>query len=719
MVAKMVLPLLGGTPGVWNTCMVFFQAALLAGYGYTHATAAWLGVRRQAAIHVGLLLLPLLTLPIAVPIGWSPPLKENPVPWLLTLLLMSVGLPFFMISASAPLLQKWFASTGHLAAKDPYFLYGASNLGSVGALLSYPLLVEPNLRLADQSWVWSVGYGLMVVLILGCAVMLWRSPMVDAENLSPGAFHDLQRTSSIANDVSNLTFSRRMRWAILAFAPSSLMLGLTTYITTDIAAVPLLWVIPLAIYLLTFILVFARKPILPHRLMMRVFPILISPMVILMMSNTPGPMWLLLPLHLLVFFVASMICHGELVKDRPSTQHLTEFYLWMAMGGVLGGLFNALLAPVIFNTVAEYPLAIVLACLLRPSTKPYPQKPFNRWFDIGLPLLLGMLVVGLGLGLKASGIESVWLWLSLMLGLPVVICFSFRDRPIRFGLGIGAIILANMFFSSMQERVLFTERSFFGVYRVKVDHDEKYRSLVHGTTLHGMQSLDPTRSKEPLTYYYSTGPIGQVFVTFNGELAKPHVAIIGLGAGSLACYGQPGQHWTFYEIDPAIEQIAQRYFTFLRDCAPKISVVLGDARLSLAKAPDRYYGLIVLDAFSSDSIPVHLLTREALGLYLAKLADSGVLAFHISNRSLNLEPLLGNLAQSVGLAGLSQDDLNVSETEAKSGKAASQWVVMGRQKEDLAKLAQDPRWKLLPGRLGENVWTDDFSNIISVVKWQR
>lgn len=354
---------MGGTPGVWNTCMVFFQASLLAGYIYAHAATAWLGVRRQAALHVGLLLLPLSTLPIAVSIGWSPPVEENPIPWLLALLLVSVGLPFFVISASAPMLQKWFASTGHPAAKDPYFLYRASNLGSMLGLLAYPALLEPTLQLAEQSWLWSWGYGLLILLTLGCAVILWRGPVSATHSLSLGASHDSHGLLTIEDSGSGLTVSRRMRWVALSFVPSSLMLGVTTHLSTDIAAIPLLWVIPLALYLFSFVLVFARKPSLSHQFMVRRLPFLILASAITIFSKATQPVWLLMPLHLLTFFVAAMVCHGEMAKDRPPTRHLTEFYLWMSVGGVLGGLFNALVAPMVFSTVVEFPLAMVAASL--------------------------------------------------------------------------------------------------------------------------------------------------------------------------------------------------------------------------------------------------------------------------------------------------------------------------------------------------------------------
>jgi hypothetical protein len=719
MFAKMVLPMLGGTPAVWNTCMVFFQSALLMGYGYAHVATTWLGVRRQAALHVGLLLLPLLTLPISVPLGWNPPVQQNPVPWLLTLLLVSVGLPFFAVSASAPMLQKWFASTGHPAAKDPYFLYGASNLGSLLALLSYPVLLEPNLRLSEQSWMWARGYEVLIVLMLGCAVILWKSPEFRRQNPTLIASHDSRGKLSIGDDADKPTFILRIRWVLLSFVPSSLLLGVTTYLTTELPAIPLLWVIPLAIYLLTFILVFERKPILPHVLMVRVLPFGVLALASLIPLPVAMPPAFFIPLHLLTFFIAAMVCHGELAKSRPTTEHLTEFYLWMSVGGALGGVFNALIAPLIFKSVVEYPLVIVLACLLRPTTLPKKPAGRGRLLDLGLPVALGVFITGLSWAGEAGGIRLDLLFKGLLI-VASLTCFAFRDRPVRFGLGVGAMMLATAFSAGGHSQVLHAERSFFGVHRIVQDAEHKYHVLFSGNTIHGAQSLDPSRRREPLLYFFRTGPIGQMFSALSEEGVKPPVAIIGLGTGSMACYGLPGQEFTFYEIDPAVERIARdpRYFTFLQECFPRINVVLGDARLSLKRAPDHHYGLIVLDAFSSDMIPLHLLTREALTLYLAKLVDDGILVFHISNRNLELRPVLSDLARDAGLDYLVQQDSGISEEEIATGKVPSTWAVMSRPHRRLSALAKSSRWTIWAGRPSTRILADDFSNILDLIQWK-
>jgi hypothetical protein len=688
--------------------MVFFQAALLGGYAYAHATTTWLGVRRQAMLHVGLVLLPLFVLPFGITPdaarSWSP--GENPTGWLLGLLLTTVGLPFFLVSTSAPLLQRWFASTGHPAAADPYFLYGASNLGSLLALLAYPLVLEPTLRLAQQSGAWAAGYGLLVALTLTCAMVLWKG-------------------QAVANPVSNGTEPTRgphplpvgqwLHWIALAFIPSSLMLGVTMFLTTDIAAIPLLWVIPLALYLLTFILTFARRPILPHSWMARALPMAVVVLTLAMsVSSVTQPIFI--PVHLVTFFLAAMVCHGELVRHRPPHEHLTAFYLAMSCGGVLGGLFNALVAPVIFDRVAEYPLALVLACLVLPKTQPDSSKRGSRPLDWALPLTLGALAWALSTVLQPrSESQQDDLGVRLVFGLAALVCYTFKERPVRFALGIGAILLVGGTYTSNFGRVLDQHRNYFGVLRITHVASGNYHRLIHGHTLHGQQSLDPERRREPLTYYHRTGPIGQVFGVFGTQPARPDVAVVGLGAGTLACYAAPGQRWTFYEIDPAVERVARRsdYFTFLEDCrADSLEVILGDARLRLHDAPEHGYGLIVLDAFSSDAIPTHLLTREALRLYLAKLAEGGVIAFHISNSYIDLVPVLGALARDAHWKCLVRRDLDVAPEDVRLGKSPSIWAVMAAGDADLGGLGADSRWQSPRVRPDEAVWSDDFSNII-------
>ncbi len=716
MFAKMVLPLLGGTPAVWNTCMVFYQAALLAGYVYAHVSAKWLGVRWQAVLHVGWLGLALVVLPVGIPGGWVPPAAGPPVPWLLLLLLVSVGLPFFVLSTTAPMLQQWFAHTRHHAARDPYFLYAASNLGSMVALLGYPSLLEPHLRLIHQSYAWSLGYGLLALLILSCAGILWRSSRAGGQEAAKGKAGEPE--AARADVPETLTAGRRLKWVALSFAPSSLLLGVTTYISTDIAAVPLIWVVPLALYLLTFVLVFARRPLLRPELAARWQPVAVLPLAILFLWDLQAEGNLVLPLHLLAFFFLAMVCHGELARSRPSTAHLTEFYLWLSVGGVLGGLFNALVAPLVFTSVVEYPLAIVLACLLRPASVGHSPLKDLSWRDLAWPLGFGVLLALLVTMVKASAAEVTVTGVTVMVScFAALVCYGFASRPLRYGLGVGAIFLVGVLYSSGDYPVLHQERSFFGVLQVRADATGQYHFLYHGTTLHGAQNLDPQHRREPLTYFIPTGPVGQMFNAFIHKPSHQKVAVIGLGTGSLSSYAWEGQSWTFFEIDPAVERLARDplYFTFLEDCPAEVEVVLGDARLTLARAPDEAYDLIIFDAFSSDAVPTHLISREALSLYLTKLADGGMLMFHISNRYLDLKPVLANLAADAGLVCRYQD-YQVNETEQATYGSRSTWVVMARSQEDLGGLAQDERWTQPNPDPRVGLWTDEYSNILSVFR---
>jgi SAM-dependent methyltransferase len=763
LIAKMILPRLGGTPAVWNTCMVFFQAVLLAGYLGAHSLSR-LRTHLQAVLVGVLQLAVFLVLPVhlADNLSQAVPHEANPIPWLLSLLCLAVGLPFFVLAATGPLLQKWFAATTHAAAGDPYFLYGASNLGSMLALLSYPWLVEPKLRLVEQTWYWAGAYGILVVLTVGIGVMLRQSgigvrgqgsgvngglsqkgsdPSKAKGGQTPFGIGPEERGSSpsltpdprpvtpvMASDLSRLTATRRMRWLVLAFVPSSLMLGVTMHLSTDIAAIPLLWIIPLALYLLSFILVFARRSLVSRRIVGRMLPVGILLLILtLLCDDMQPPIAVLIGIHLLTFLAAALFCHGELSADRPSPSHLTEYYLWLAVGGIMGGLFNALLAPLIFNRVVEYPLVVVVLCLLRPRPSWWKASALSRKLDLVLPVGLGCLTAGLVWGLQNRAVEPAHLKVGLMFGLPAVAAYTFVDRPLRFALGVGALLAGGVLYTGAHGRALYTERSFFGVLRVTVDPTGTFRQLVHGNTVHGRQRIDSDSRPEPLTYYHRTGPMGQVFEWNGPRLSGGRVAVVGLGVGSLAWYATPGQEWTFYEIDPAVQRLASNpsYFTFLQECrASKLDVVLGDARLRLEEAPEGHFDLIALDAFSSDAVPVHLITREAVELYLDKLAPGGLLAFHISNRYLDLKAVLGNLAHDPDLTGRYpeltcryREDLEVSAEEKASGKSPSQWAVMARSPADLGRLVKSIRWlPLAPGRNGA-VWTDDFSNLLGIVKW--
>lgn len=716
MVAKMILPLLGGSPSVWNTCQFFFQATLLAGYGYSHLTTKWLGVRRQSIFHIILLLLPLTFLPITLTKGWQPPPEANPIPWLLALLIFSVGVPFFVVSTSAPLIQKWFAGTDHPAGSDPYFLYTASNLGSMLGLLSYPVLIEPNFSLTRQSWLWAAGYGMLLLLTLGCAVyVVGESKISETE----------AETSVSAGET--LTTKQQIQWILLSFIPSSLLLGVTTYLTTDLAALPLLWAVPLALYLLTFILTFARKPLLPHNSLVTILPLLLTPLIILSLLKLIQPLWLLLPLHLFVFFLVAGVFHGNLARSRPSAKYLTGFYFWISFGGVLGGLFNAIAAPLIFPTVLEYPLLLLLSLLLLPNagfdeikkqdeTQPASLSNSSRRniFLISFGLLIGSLLIGFDFKNLTTSLLGIIISFLLLFA----IYHAFNFGKIRLIAGFVLIVMLSQFSIGSLGGTLYTERSFFGVNRVVQDRHGEYHSLLHGTTLHGKQSLDPERKKQPLTYFYPSGPVGQAFQYLNSAQRLSKVAVLGLGIGTLAAYSEPGQEWTFYEIDPAVEKLAENpdYFTFLADSKAPFSVVLGDARLRFSEATDNYYDIIVMDAFSSDSIPVHLVTKEAIQLYFSKLTANGLLVINISNRYINLEPVLGKLAENLNLATLRQLDKEITPAEKSAGKSASHWVIFAHSRQDFGKLNNDPRWQPIPKSPDAPLWTDEFSNIFSVLR---
>ncbi len=720
MVGKMILPLLGGTPAVWNLCMVFFQAALLAGYAYAHGSTRWLGVRRQAAVHFVVLLLPLALLPIRVGGGSAPPTEESPTLWLLWELTLYVGLPFFVVSTSAPLLQLWFSRTGHASAKDPYFLYAASNAGSLLALLAYPLLVEPALSLPDQTRFWAGGYYVLIVMALGCAAVMWRFRGGEAAE-SPGVESPLEVDGCEGGSLTSVVSAgRRLRWIALAFVPSSLMLGVTTHVTTDIAAVPLLWVVPLALYLLTFVIVFARRPIISSGRASQLMPYLFLPLVLLMYSDVREWSWLLVPAHMLAFFVASLVCHGQLAGDRPSTRHLTEFFLLMSIGGVLGGLFNAIIAPLVFDRIVEYPLVLMLACLMRIRGSDVADTARSRRLDIVLPMTMGAVLLAVACILHSLGAgEEWWAVKVLLFGVPAMLCFGFKERPIRFGLGFAGMLCALGVLDDLRAgELLYIQRNFFGLKRVMIDQELGVRKLVHGVTNHGMQAIDPERSMEPLAYYHRRGPLGDVVTTLISSRAEARVAVVGLGTGTLAAYVEPGQHYTFYEIDPAVARLAgdPRYFTFLERCRGTYDIVLGDGRLMISAAPNHGYGAIILDAFSSDAVPTHLITKDALELYLSKLEPDGIMVLNISNRYLSFEQMLANVAHDVGMVCAVRVNRRISPADRSAGVTPSRWMVMAHDREQIVELLARPGWRTVGPDPGTPIWTDQFCDIISLFK---
>ena len=722
MVGKMLMPLLGGAPAVWNTCLVFFQAVLLAGYLYAHAALRFLGRRTQIAVHLAVVCLPLVIagiLPLHLPAGWVPPVESNPVGWVLLLLLVVVGLPFFALSATTSVMQRWFADSGRKDAGDPYFLYSASNAGSLLGLIAYPLLLEPLLRLHTQSQLWSLSYAVFFTLTAACGLLDWRWRRRNAPVNVQEPVGKKARTQETAEPIA---WSTRWCWIAAAFIPSSVMMGVTSAITADMAAIPLFWVLPLAIYLTSFVLVFAKKPPIQHKWVVGRMPLLLLGGLCSTITQTRFSLAVLLLVYLTVLLGLALVFHGELARSRPAVQHLTEFYLSISIGGVLGGIFNSLIAPVVFRTVMELPLVLIFAALMRPL--PSAEQSAGVWVrrrDWLLPLALGICMVIVILGLARTGIQPGHVETTLVFGYSMLWCLSFGQRRMRFTLGLVALLAASWLYAPFGQTLL-ARRSFFGVYRVRNSPDGRFRQLFHGGIVHGTESLDRSASCEPLSYYARSGPAGAIFENAQARMPHGDWAIVGLGAGAMATYLEPGQTLTFYEIDPLVARIADdpKYFTYLSQCAPAAKIVLGDARLRLREAPDGHYGLIALDAFSGDSIPMHLMTKEALALYLRKLAPGGLIAYHVSSLYFDLAPTLGNLAQDAHLAAMIANDTQVSQAQRDQGKLASIWIVMARNRADLDALSTCTsrafRWEPLQGRPDSRLWTDDYSNLLGVVK---
>jgi hypothetical protein len=694
---RMVLPRLGGSPAVWNACMLFFQAALLGGYLYAHLSSRVLRPRAQAGLHLALMAVAAIALPIALG-DREPPPGGGPVAWLLLTMAATVGPPFVVLAGTGPLLQRWFSFTGHRHASDPYPLYAASNLGSALALFAYPVLVEPRLRLADQSMAWSAGY-----LVLGVLILL------SILRVRPGAVAAVAEV----DDAAPVTGEHRIGWVALAFVPSSMLLGATAYLTTDLVPIPLLWVLPLGLYLFSFTLAFARRPLIPHGWMLLAQPSLLCVTALMLLEGLVRRPTLGIALHLLALFVTAMVCHGELARRRPAVRHLTEFYLWIAVGGVMGGIFNVIVAPQIFPRLWEYPMIVVLAALARP----WPQRqPRSRHL---LPVASAV-VVSIALLWATSQESGVSTWKTIAISAVAinVATIGLSEFPLWLALTLATVLGARTSTVLDRDGSILATRSFFGAYRVSeiTVSSGTYHTLTHGSTLHGAQSLDPEQRREPLTYYLREGPLGQVFASMHAPASRRRVAFVGLGTGTAAAYGSGGDQWTYYEIDPGIERIARdtAYFTYLADTRADLRVVLGDARLSMRSAPAAGYDLIALDAFTSDAVPTHLLTLEALDLYLSKLAPHGLITYHVSNRYLDLEAVVYSLARERGLHAWVG---NGPRRRPRRYDQYSTWVVLARDSADLGMLVSDARWKRLAPERPAPVWTDDYSSVLSVMSW--
>jgi hypothetical protein len=702
MFTKMVLPRLGGAPSVWSVAIVFFQGALLAGYAYAHWLTRYAPGRASVVIHLVVMITAVFALPLSIAAGWARPPESGETLWLMSLFAASIGLPFFALAANSPLLQAWFARTDHPAAKDPYFLYAASNIGSFLALVSYPSVIEPFVGLKDQASFWSLGFGLLIALLVACGVLLWRSPDQTAQVAAEGAAPPTWRDAAF--------------WVALAAVPSGLLVAVTAHISTDVAAVPLLWVLPLALYLLTFVIVFARRPIIPHWLVVAVQPVFIIGLVAVLIFDPLKTILGLVGVHLVVFFVNALMCHGELARTRPAPQYLTGFYLWMATGGVVGGIAAGLIAPHIFDWVAEYPILLALAVLCRPGLALPRERPWRYLLFGGLAALALVLMVS-ALYPVVLG-ETLFNW---TVGILLVVSALFWRAPLPFAAMVAFILLANH--NIVEQAGAMSVRSFFGVTKVSETPDGQFRLLQHGTTLHGGQRIRefngdvPAEPPELLMYYWDGSAISQAFDAVRARVNGPiRFAVIGLGAGSLACRAEPGDTVHFYEIDPAMIRIARDpyLFSFLWLCRPVATITLGDARLTLAEAPDGAYDLIVVDAFSSDAIPIHLLAREAMAMYKAKLRPHGMVVMHISNRHLELASVVAGIAAANGLITRIDDSADIDEA-ANPYKYSGTVAAIARSEEDFGLLAQSRDWELETPDPAQWVWTDDYSNIVGAV----
>ncbi len=713
MFTKMILPLMGGTPAVWNTAMMFFQAVLLIGYLYAHLLSRIKRLRLQVIVHAGVLATGLAFLPVHVAGQGAVAASTYPVPWLIALLTVSIGLPFFAVSATAPLLQRWFSRSDHPRASDPYFLYASSNAGGLIALLTYPVLVEPRLGLTLQGRAWAAGYLLLTVTVVLCAVSLWLARRRVRSSAEEGIFALVEAPDAVDASAERISWSRRARWVGLAFVPSALLLAVTQHISTDVAAAPFLWVVPLSLYLLSFILVFSRRPILRHSWMLW---LQVWVFALLAIYFEERDLLLVLTLHLTALFLTAMVCHGELVRRRPTTEHLTEFYLWISFGGLLGGVFCSLIAPLAFDSILEYPLILTLACLLRPEIG--QGGSVRRLLDIALPAIL----IGLYLYTWDHwNFVDAGAWGPIVFyGVTAIALYGFHNRPLRLTLGFATVLFATIHFDDMK-RQIYRERSFFGLYTVCANHAGTEHWLYNGNILHGDQRMDPNELRTPRTYYVRGGPLWQVFDRLNVRGGVRHVGVIGLGTGSTTCYHRPGRTMTFFEVDPTMERIARdpTLFRYLEVCGEGVDVVLGDGRLNLARTADGTFDLLILDAFSSDAIPVHLLTREAMALYMRKLAPDGIALLHISNRYLDLAPVVANLVNDAGLAGRIQEHQPTQDEKTAMGASASTWVAVTRTAQDLDQLAPYGLWQELQADPHRGVWTDDYSNVFRTLLWGR
>jgi hypothetical protein len=663
LLGRYILPWFGGTPAVWSVCLLFFQTTLLAGYAYAHLVGSLRSTRAQTGIHLTLLAASLLFLPVAPDAAtWKPAGAGQPQSRILLLLLATVGGPYFLLSSTTPLLQRWFTLTN---GGGGWRLYSLSNFGSFLALFSYPFLLEPWARLRTQSWIWSALY---VGFVGACAATAWSVRRRRIESAPPRPHFSLGRPSA----------ATILLWLLLAATASALLLATTNLITQDIAVAPFLWILPLSLYLLSFILTFESGRW--YRRML--FAILAGVLAPVAAATTSAgavylPLWGEAAIYLAALFACCMLCHGELALTRPDPRHLTAFYLCVAGGGALGGVFVALLAPALFRQFTEYPLALAATCTL------------------GLT------------GWLRTGAWGAWVRENFAVRIPMM--------AMLFGtLGAAAMLLL----PGLGRQPLHVARNFFGILWVveRSDAAGAYRQLTHGRIKHGAQYLAGPLRSQPTSYFGPHGGAGAVMQALHRQRPALRVGVVGLGAGTMAAWGRPRDTYRFYEINPDDERIAREWFSYLKDSPARVDVVLGDARImlerELAQGERADYDLIVVDAFSSDAIPMHLLTAEAADLYSQRLKPDGLLLMHISNRVLNLEPVVRGLAQHLGWTAVHL----LSRGNAATGEDGSNWVLLApdpsfARQSQLAPLASG--WS--PGE--PLLWTDDFASLWHVLIW--
>ena len=705
MFTKLILPLLGGSPNVWNTAMVFFQAMLLGGYIYAHLLSRYVEPAIQLAAHLGITALGLAFLPLAVDPMLRPPETGMPTLWLISLFAVTVGLPFFALSANAPLLQRWFSKTRHKDAQDPYFLYAASNAGSLIILLAYPFLIEPVFRLGEQTFAWTVGYAALIAALLGSGALALRDGATIAE-------------SSVADQtVSESLGARRVAlWIVLAFIPSSLMLGVTSFLSSNIAAGPLLWILPLSLYLLTFVIVFAKRPLATTARLSPLMPWV--PLAGLVVVAVPGiPSTVSLVGGLAVTFYISLYCHARLVEARPNVSKLTVFYIVMSVGGVLGGIFNALVAPIAFDGVYEYAIVLFASAFILKSGESFERVTKTEKLRAALFIFVAAFAVFIA---PALGLP----YLFALLCAAMVLYLVASELRLRFDrrLFIVASVSLFAFFGSFgASNVLYKDRSFFSTLSV-VTHqgnDGLEHHFMHGDTVHGVQLREPGRLAEPQVYYAPGGVFDTVIQQARRLHARPiGVSMIGLGIAGTTCYERAGDDWTYFEIDPKVVAISRdpSLFSFIENCAPDARVLVGDARQRMVDVPAASQDLVVIDAFSSNAIPAHLVTVEALDMYRSRLRnEDGLIFFHTSNRYADVASVAAHTAAASGLevrfVGKGPD----TRQDGTYDFAAS-GVLVGKA-ETLARLDQpgDMLHRFQPSA-AIRVWTDDYSSIIGAMR---